>query len=247
MADINKLIVDNYKVYADIDMLVDTKFSILKAYLPDVAFYSLVEDQYVKRTSDTFKTPDFKCNYNLFKVLYMKRDPLILFNSSLTSVPFIIEKDFQTFLNNSLSDSDKTISLLINIYPYKLLEEEVNFFGEILKETLDDRINLEFFYCDPRRIPASFIVENDIKVIYMEEGLKWLNRIINTKEFFEHPLVDIHLRVPELFNWFTPRERDITKDMEHFYAVVKAIIQLEFISPMLLTSLSILERNIESI
>lgn len=247
MADINKLMLNDFKIYADIDMLIDTKFSILKTYLPDIAYLSLMEDQYLKRKRDEFITDYFKCNYNLFKVLYLKRDPLILFNSSLTSIPFIIQKDFQTFLANTLAEGDKTLTLVVNFYPYKLLEHEIEFLGEVIRNAIDERIDLDFIYCDPKLIPADYITDMGIKVIYMEEGLKWINRIINSKEFFENPLTDVSLRTPKLFNWYTPNLEEHYDKSNEAEELIKLIIHIELIDPILLASISILDRNVDTI
>lgn len=109
-------------IYVDLDALLDTRLGTL-AYLKNEYAVNALSNDYMTRDRDEFKD----VSYEVFKKAYEKRDidtlKLSTFTNVFTLLQSCIKSTFETAATNS---NIKPIQVQVNVYPYKLDEEEMS-------------------------------------------------------------------------------------------------------------------------
>lgn len=153
----------------DLDCLFDTRFSVLESIDKDKAS-ALLENGYHYRERDDFEGFDI----HEYRKRYENRDINILMNSAPTPVLMYLHETLSNYFRSAGSDGVvvKT-ELIINIYPYKLNEVELNDVVLCLKAKTMNMVPIRIINTPMENIHPAFLRDN-VSYFWVYDWDKWL-------------------------------------------------------------------------
>lgn len=210
------------KYYTTLDSLIDTRLPILSFAYPEYTDLLLETDQYFLRENDSFDIDGVKLGYELWNPLYYARSKAILRYSGLTFIPYIISREILRHTNNNFNgECFVPWNLIINTYPYTLVEEEKESFLKIFIEYLDEievdivRKNIQFVEFPYRHLTKDVLSEWNLDIILDYHGFEWLNYITQETETMLLPK-KISLVIPKILNTLATDIQYPEKDKNFF-------------------------------
>lgn len=229
MLDFKHLINSNSKhdIYTNLDSILDTRLGLIYS-LNKKLFASIVKDNlnnYQSRIMDDFNGFDNR----LFKELYKKRN-----NETIKSpIPTYIPHLLKSYIINALEQKpDEIITLHLNVYPYKLSQEEKKNLHNGIFNIFKGIINVEILDKPEAEVTVKFMHEN-IGLIVMYNGLDWIDHNLSNKNLLSLGLPDILMIVPRLTNRIVVKKESINDFFTDFEKYLHQFVQLLFLSPRL--------------
>lgn len=185
----------SYKgTYLDLDTIFDTRLPIAMSISPDNTGIELANKNYFKRHNNNIGyIPS-----DVFLAYYSKRNKNVLKYSNLTKIldELVLPQYFEVLKDGSMVDINNPPPFYINVYPYELTENEIDILGKGLSKIFKDNelklINI------PLKDLNSKWVNDHVNIMYMYEGLKWLEYRSSVEDFYNNPLVGTSLVIPML-------------------------------------------------
>jgi len=109
-------------IYITLDSIYDTRFTIL-SLLDSKLAKRQIDSDYFLRTADEFEYMSHK----FFKLMYSDRTKKVLMSSKLTyMLGYISDYINETKLYNAETFENEDLKVYVNMYPYKLEQDEIN-------------------------------------------------------------------------------------------------------------------------
>lgn len=210
-------------IYIELDVLLDTRLSVLAKLNPASAIKAL-ESNYHIREEDRFPDVDFQ----LFKDEYAKRDIQTLIDSRPTEAINLLKVMCNTMIEQSIAlPYYSGVKVFVNTYPYKLEKEELQELSLVLYSQLGEQIGIEVFYQDPKDLTPSYCKGMFVTLIMYTNYAQWLE--LHVEEFKQVQMPTVTLMVPAIFDCGKPPEEEleaIIKEIGHPFEVIeKSFIQ----------------------
>jgi len=195
-----------FKIYVDVDSLLDTRFALLSFLDSELAGKALLKDYYHSRLVDSFGLIDF---YR-FKEFYRFRNKKLLPLSVKTKITDIIIQEISyVTLNPHIREVVKIPTLTINTFPYRLTESEKENLVKAISSTLPNlEYKIEVTYFNPYKDLTDF---DDYYSIIMYDGIEWLENHIVVSNMKEKNKPDTRLYIPALLRSFVPDDEKLIK------------------------------------
>lgn len=187
-------------ILIDLDLLFDTRMSLLKELSPKMLEEMLEDLSYYKRLGNNFKSTKTKATIpdNYFDMLYRYRNKMLLKEARHTLLLETMPSILNDFTDMHKEDNALTpIMVLINIYPYELNDEELAIIKVFLAGYLPNIIAVEFTRLDPIDITHKKLTDHKVKEMYMYNGLAWLCYMLNTGQYLKTPMFNKILHIPD--------------------------------------------------
>lgn len=210
-------------ILTDLDTLLDTKFIIALLIGGSTTGEFISSGKYYTRFKDNFGL----LSYDIFNAFYETRTKNILTYSIFTNIVNVIAQT-SIDMKKDLTKSDGIdIVLYINTYPYNLSNDELDIFKKAINNLLT--IEVEFINKSTSDLSVSWIKDN-VEIMFLVDGLKWIEYKIATLELINTPLLNKTLVVPMLVNG-TIKSKDINgnliDNMANFSSTVINLEQIE--------------------
>ena len=198
-------------ILTDLDCLFDTRLGTLVNIDKDLADKVFEEDKYFNRLEDSFLTLDKETFYSFYK----RRNKLILANSPLTKVLQFVREFILGTLKNSINSPFKyDPKLILNLYPYRLNEEEKNKILQNLVFLTNEACTVELIDTPPLDISPIFL-KKTIAVWLTYEYSEWLEKYAENKELQTNAIPDVTLMIPSLFFHHIPTSKERADYAKH--------------------------------
>lgn len=193
MADETKATVKHSRVMMELDCLFDMRLAAL-AELGDDALASALRGDYYDRLSDNFDGVD----YDAFKAIYDNRHKGLLKNAVITKISsFLKEFALGTMSNVNNGPFHMRPSILINCYPYKLLEDELRFIVLGVKQITGGICDIECVSISPQDLTPLYVKIN-LSTLIIYEYDKWLEAHAVTGDWKKHTAPDVTVLAPRI-------------------------------------------------
>jgi len=218
-----------YKLLIELDALFDTRLGALLKCSSDDGRHVLLEDRWHTRYYDDLTKMGLpEENNEIWKNTYNNRDKTVLRLSPPTLIYKFIRKTIKDYiLSLDKSHIDKTPSLVVNTYPYRLNEEET----EGMKRLIEVNAlcgDITIIYHDPTEFTVKEFVEQYSGMLLYNYNV-WLDALGNDPDIYSIPLIEKVLIFPQIYHTPPPPEygeEDFGKIIEETFSYI--------ISPILL-------------
>lgn len=203
-----------YQIYTELDVMLDTRVTILKSLYPDIIDEIVTNELYFKRLNDDFVKVDKRIDTALFKEAWKNRDNSALHEAAKTKAmskyrDMIVEHRTMT----ALEDIALKTRITINTHPYVLTEaEQKSLAEEIHLFTGFDEV--EIIHLPYRELGHSYL--KDFTFVELYDMNKWLG--LHLISLGENPLYGIVFSCPIMLLKIPDRLSDlggIVKDMQN--------------------------------
>lgn len=178
--------------YIDLDSLFDTRLALAMLLSPEITLIELKNGNYYNRVTHNIGT----ISSEIFTTLYSVRNKNLLKMAPPTSLlnKLVIPQYLEILKDKTQIDENNLPPYYINVYPYELTQTEIdNLKKGYLTKLPNENINII-------NIPFSKInfkwINDHVSLIYMFDGLKWLEYAINTYSLVSEPIIDTSLVTP---------------------------------------------------
>jgi hypothetical protein len=184
----------NNDIYIELDCLIDTRLSVLYNIDKDLIKKLLLSGDYHNRIKDEFGYIDS----TVFNKVYNRRDKSILNNASPTNmINMLGEYSIESRHSNYNYGDNSNVKLYLNVYPYKLNDEEITNMQIGISSLVNDAIEVEVVYMDDVQLSPSWINEH-VGVVVMYDGIKWIERELSNDRLIKTPIPDIGMITPNI-------------------------------------------------
>lgn len=181
------------RVMIELDCLFDMRLATL-ARMGDEALINAIKSGYYDRLSDNFEGVD----YDTFKSIYDNRDKTLLKDAVITKISkFLKEFVLGTFSNTNNGPFHMTPSILVNCYPYKLMDEEVAMIIAGVKQITAGLCDIECVSISPQQLTPLYVKVNLTTLIIYEYD-KWLEIHALTGDWRKHTAPEVTLLAPRI-------------------------------------------------
>lgn len=200
-------------LFVELDCLFDTRIATIASMNEDL-LDPILQYEYHKRADDNFPIP----NLQEYQERYAKRDKRILAKAMITPIAFLLgeyaEKTLKQILTTPFHYKPK---IVINVYPYKLTEEEINIIISSVANITKKLADIEVVDMTYEQLTPSWVRSNVTTMVMYDYG-KWLDVHVDTGEFEKRACPEITLLAPRIY--FVPHS---TVNDEHFREVEKYV------------------------
>lgn len=229
MLDFKHLIENGKKhdIYTNLDSILDTRLSLIyslnKSLFSDIVKNNL--NNYQSRIMDDFNGFDNR----LFKELYKKRNSKMIKDP----IPNYIPQLLKSYILNALEQKPgEVLTLYLNVYPYKMSNDEKINLETGIFNIFKGIINVEILDKPETEITVKFMHEN-IGLIVMYNGLDWIDHNLSNKNLLSLGLPDVLMIAPRLTNRIVVKKESINDFFTDFEKYLHHFVQLLFLSPRL--------------
>lgn len=199
-------------VFIELDALLDTRISVLMS-LGDSALSSAIDGGYHTRPADIFP----KVDNEQFKLRYAERDKSVLASAVVTPMAIMLKEFCLETLRNIINTPfHRQPKVIVNVYPYKLEEDEINTIISAIKAITEDMADIEAVYMPYEEITPLY-VKRDLSVMVMYDYAKWLEAHSVSGAFKRTTCPEVVLFAPAIY--FKPVARYPSADENPFEAV----------------------------
>lgn len=162
------------KIYIDIESLFDIRQAALSKLMPpDELANFVISDEYNFRTTDIFKNVDMS-EYNKIKE---NTDPDLLPRSTVTFILNTLTTKLQNLQKrNSYYGETKQPEILLNVYPFKLTEKQLNSIQNLLFIKLGKSCHVNLIDKSIADISPHFIKSLDISSCFIYDVSGWIEK-----------------------------------------------------------------------
>lgn len=182
--------------FIELDCLLDTRIGTLMTHFGKEQVYDTLSSEYHEREFDIFPNVD----YNTFQELYQRRDRSVLKNSIRTIIFSVINDFIQGTFNNAINSPFVFVpKIIVNVYPYKLVEEEKNLIRNMVISLTKQLSDVEVVDMDYSSITPIWVKKNEISLMIMYDYHLWLEAQASNGQFKKHACPDVGLMTPSLY------------------------------------------------
>jgi len=186
---------NNFNMFIDLDSLLDTRFSLIHSLNPDIIKAMFKSEEYQYRITDQFGYLDA----DTFKYIYNRRNKHILKDAPPTKMMKTITELTMNSLHQGLVVGNSLTKVYLNIYPYKLTEDEMdNIRLGLLSKTFSD-VDVEIVNMSYDEITPVWVKDN-VKTVIMYEGNRWLANLHYNGMIHVGVMSDIQLIIPTILD-----------------------------------------------
>lgn len=192
------------KIYTSLEALFDLRQGTLTYIDVDFATAVTSEKEYFTREVDVFSTEKLAKNgtpmgalrKEIFDAVYKKHKDQILKNSLMSKVILFIADLYRQFSKQAiLTPFLSSVELDINIYPFKLSEEEVSTLLECVVELMGGACTVNIIDLSESDLNVTYVKENYVAMV-MYNYVDWFN--LHTEDIQKRSLTQVGLYVPKL-------------------------------------------------
>lgn len=211
-------------IYLELDGIFDTRTSLAMKLDPIEFSKKLKTKEHLYRVKDNFGN----LPHDIFIAYYRKRNKMLLKDALLTPlIPEIVMPE----VKNIISRDDELINpypkYYVNTYPYNLVDEEQEYLLKMLMDMLNTE-DVELIHLSKFELTTRYVNEH-MELLFMYDGLEWLEVQTASGNFHLDPLGDVNLCVPLISNHII-NSNQITKEMvNEIVAQYKYLVNLYFI------------------
>lgn len=155
-------------ILADLDTILDVRIATILE-VDDSALEQVVNDGYFDRSIDIFNIDMVK-----YKALYESRPKSVLLNSTKTPIMSLINEYVQKTLKLAVTTPHhQDPKVLINVYPYTLVEEETRLLLQVLRHYVDGLADIEIVNKSKENITPKYL-RDDISLYITYDPEVWL-------------------------------------------------------------------------
>lgn len=182
-----------------IDSLFDTRLALASLLDHNNIVKSLQNGSYPERLRDNIGN----ISSSVFNQFYNKRNKNIFKLAIPTPLlEVFIEEDYREMMESIKDMNTGKIPIFINTYPYKFNKDEEEYFKYIVSKVLLGA-DVQIINKTIEDITPDWLYEN-VKRMYMYDGLNWFNYHVTKGNLIVNPLLDILLFVPTIFEGTFP-------------------------------------------
>jgi len=214
--------------YVELDALLDTRLATIAKHDPEAAKRIFADPRYFERERDDFTE---LCGLDLdqFKALYAQRDLEVLTASTMTEMPFVLERIVRELEKDSIDTPfvGRTI-VEVNHYPYKLDAESLENLQLGIMARAGLQTEVRMVYIEPRALTPTYVRGRYSGMI-----------LYSLRDWLENHLEEFkHVRMPRV----TVMAPALYEVKENFPAAeLRAEGLKENITPFILTELALIE------
>ena len=210
-----------FGIYIDLDSLFVTRLGTLG--IVDEGLISLaLESNYMVRQQDSF--PALK--KETFKQLYDLRDSETLKISPITSCFKLLNELVFNTLKIAIDSPDCTgVKIFLNIYPYKLTDQEIGDLMDLLVTSTKDKAQIEIISKTPDELTVDYC-DNNLVALVMYDYNSWLEANVLNGGFKRKNLTHIMLISPKLYLHKIPTDKEIREVGRKGLTPFKAVTML---------------------
>ncbi len=213
-------------VYVELDTLLDTRFSLLTRLNRIIAEEQFYTGKYHNRLIDKFDSISF----DTFKEHYDNRDKSLLTNALYTPIIGHLHDFTNNTLNLEIHLGEKYApELVVNIYPYKLSDNELRVIGNYLIDRYSGLLSIEFINLSTSFLTPGYLKER-FSLVYMYNVCGWLEFFSENKTFLKFSCPEVGLtgpylifKEPEVYN-----EEEINQALHYTMHLAEPFINLRF-------------------
>ena len=178
-------------VLVDLDSLLDTRLTTLYDMSVPVYEDMIAKGTYHNRYKDSFGP----ITYSIFKAIYGERTKEILRLATPTNMVNTINEYFvEAFMNNKRAGGTDIPNLYINIYPYKLTDDEQLLIRTSFT-TMIKNIPIFIVSMDATQLTPMWVRDN-IGLLVLYNGMEWMEKQTANLNLIKTPLVNTAMFVP---------------------------------------------------
>lgn len=179
-------------LYVELDGLLDTRLATLLLMGEDKAL-DAVKAGYLTRDLE-----EFPVSMTDWRKRYAQRDRFTLKESGVTKLMTAL-KEF-VLATRHTADTPYPIEpkIYLNIYPYKLLDEEIKNIVQMVAIALNGQCDIEVLDLPPEEITPTY-VKQTFSVMYMYRGIDWLEHHAQSEAFKQSTCPEVCLFVPAIY------------------------------------------------
>lgn len=185
----------SYKgTYVDLDTIFDTRIPIAMSISPENTAIELYNQNYYKRHNNNVGyIPS-----DVFLTYYEKRNKKVLKFSKVTKIveDLILPQYYEIIQDGSMVDIENLPPFYINYYPYSFNQSELEILNKSISK-LFGGCKVELINIPLKDLDNKWVL-NHVNILYMYEGLKWLEYRSIMEDMMLNPLTKISLVVPLL-------------------------------------------------
>lgn len=181
-----------YNIYTDIDSILDTRHPMIFSLNQDLAKEVITSGRYKSRKKDSFGN----VSMDIFRTIYRHRNKELLYLSKPTHICGLLSNHIFVELRDQTNDG--VFNLYVNIYPYDLNLDEQNNLLELLIRMVPEFIGIKIINCTNDEIDPDWILQNEIKTMFMYEALSWLEYQHASTKILTNPLTNVFLYGPDV-------------------------------------------------
>lgn len=167
-----------YNLYTDADTLFDTRYELIRLINQHEANKILRDGSYHNRTTELYGN----ITWEMFKPLWDKRTKMLLKNAVPTGMFRVIRDQYlQCVMDPTYTDVLNDMTLYVNIYPYKLTEEEKKHIEETVARVMPN-CSVYAISKSWEELTANWMVTN-MGYIFMYSYMDWINYQITTGNY----------------------------------------------------------------
>ena len=181
-------------IYTELDCLLDTRLAFATLLDTDGTVEACKSGQYYLRTTDSIGN----ISGDVFNMLYEQRLNKLL-TMALPTKLFKLIKDYyvetMTDPSHTVKSKVKNSILYINTHPYIFGDEEDEALAKLVEERIPG-IDIELIRFDYKDLTCEWCNDKNIDVMFMYNGLHWLNEKTKCLEIINHNLTNVTIVSP---------------------------------------------------
>lgn len=182
--------------FIELDCLLDTRIGTLMTHFGEDYVYKALSQGYHEREFDVF--PDV--SYESFQSVYQSRDRRVLKNSIRTIIYSVIHDFVKGTFENSIHSPFVFIpKIIVNLYPYQLVESEQRLIRDMVVSLTNQVADVEVVTMPYEEITPVWVKKNEISMMVMYDYHLWLESQSKNRQFKKHACPDVGLFTPGIY------------------------------------------------
>lgn len=178
-------------VYCEIDTLLDTRLATLYEVHPDLV-PKVLSEKYIERHRDEF----LPITDEQFSFLYENRNAETLAHALPTMAVRMAKEMCLKLMRDAASSPHLSgTALTINIYPYKLTEDEITYLIATFAKSMSGYIDVRVIDKSPEELTPAYCNQN-FGGMFMYDCSKWLDAHAKNDSFRTNPMTGVTLFIP---------------------------------------------------
>lgn len=182
----------------DIDMILDTRYGVMKRMNPQIAETLIRDDKYRARNHDKFdRLTDGRIDQDTFDRLYREYSVETLAHAKMTDFVYALRRDILSFsIHHEKVSEIERLEFYINIHPYDLNDEEAELIRRCVARYLPPPADVHIVNTPPQDLSPE-VVLNSYEMLAYYNHEDWLKHHMG-KALIETPLQTTVLITPRI-------------------------------------------------